>query len=155
VSPKPQKGRVTADDIVEDFLFGEGIKFLRLDGDVPQAQRQKDMDAFNAPDSEYFIFLLTTRAGGVGINLATADTGEIAAVSCESLAHGSHRVRPGLQSTSGLAGESAILVMTGLADDQAIARSHRYGQKKRVLVFKLMTKNSVEGKAARRDRSAG
>ena len=34
------------------------------------------MDAFNAPHSDYFIFLLTTRAGGVGINLATADTGE-------------------------------------------------------------------------------
>jgi SNF2 family DNA or RNA helicase len=33
------------------------------------------MDKFNAPDSDYFIYLLTTRAGGVGINLATADTG--------------------------------------------------------------------------------
>lgn len=63
--------------IVEDFLVGEGYKFLRLDGDVQQAQRQKSMDAFNAPDSDYFIFLLTTRAGGVGINLATADTGEL------------------------------------------------------------------------------
>lgn len=56
-------------------MYGEGYKFLRLDGDVPQAERQKSMDAFNAPDSEFFIFLLTTRAGGVGINLATADTG--------------------------------------------------------------------------------
>jgi SNF2 family DNA or RNA helicase len=62
-------------NLVEDFLYGEGYKFLRLDGDVQQAQRQKSMDAFNAPNSEYFIFLLTTRAGGVGINLATADTG--------------------------------------------------------------------------------
>ena len=61
--------------LVEDFLYGEGYKFLRLDGDVQQAQRQKSMDAFNAPDSNYFIFLLTTRAGGVGINLASADTG--------------------------------------------------------------------------------
>lgn len=43
---------------------------------MQQAQRQKSMDAFNAPHSDYFIFLLTTRAGGVGINLATADTGE-------------------------------------------------------------------------------
>lgn len=62
---------------VQDFLYGEGYDFLRLDGDAPQAQRQKDMDAFNAPDSEFFIFLLTTRAGGVGINLATADTGKL------------------------------------------------------------------------------
>lgn len=35
------------------------------------------MDAYNAPGSDYFIFLLTTRAGGVGINLATADTGKL------------------------------------------------------------------------------
>lgn len=47
---------------------------MRLDGDVHQIDRQRNMDKFNAPDSEYFIFLLTTRAGGVGINLATADT---------------------------------------------------------------------------------
>lgn len=63
--------------IVQDFLYGEGYSFLRLDGDAPQAQRQKDMDAFNAPEFEFFIFLLTTRAGGVGINLATADTGKL------------------------------------------------------------------------------
>ena len=66
-----------ADQAVQDFLAGEGYKFLRLDGDVQQAQRQKSMDAYNAPGSDYFIFLLTTRAGGVGINLATADTGKL------------------------------------------------------------------------------
>lgn len=60
-------------------MYGEGYKFLRLDGDLQQAQRQKSIDAFNAPDSECFIFLLTTRAGGVGINLASADTGELRA----------------------------------------------------------------------------
>lgn len=57
-------------------MYNEGYNFLRLDGDVAQAVRQKQMDAFNAPDSEVFIFMLTTRAGGVGINLASADTGE-------------------------------------------------------------------------------
>ncbi|ORY25945.1 hypothetical protein BCR39DRAFT_542680 [Naematelia encephala] len=100
---------------IEDFLYGEGYKFLRLDGDVQQAERQKAMDAFNAPGSEYFIFLLTTRAGGVGINLATADT-----VIIHDPDFNPHM------------------------DLQAIARSHRYGQKNRVLVFKLMTKDSVE-----------
>lgn len=75
------------DATVEDFLYGEGIKFLRLDGDVAQAQRQKDMDTFNAPDSEYFIFLLTTRAGGVGINLATADTGELILIEWDESSH--------------------------------------------------------------------
>lgn len=63
-------------DRIEDFLIGEGHKYLRLDGDVAQVNRQRDMDKFNAPDSDYFIFLLTTRAGGVGVNLASADTGE-------------------------------------------------------------------------------
>jgi len=68
--------RSLADGVVQDFLTGEGYNFLRLDGDIQQAQRQKSIDAFNAPGSEHFIFLLTTRAGGVGINLATADTGQ-------------------------------------------------------------------------------
>lgn len=62
--------------------MGEGFKYLRLDGDVQQAQRQKSMDQFNAPGSDYFIFLLTTRAGGVGINLATADTGGLLISTC-------------------------------------------------------------------------
>ncbi|EIW67685.1 hypothetical protein TREMEDRAFT_64279 [Tremella mesenterica DSM 1558] len=102
-------------DRIQDFLYGEGYKFLRLDGDVQQAQRQKSMDAFNAPDSEFFIFLLTTRAGGVGINLATADT--VIMFDPDFNPH---------------------------MDLQAIARSHRYGQKKPTLVFKLMAKDSVE-----------
>lgn len=89
--------------IVEDFLIGEGYKFLRLDGDTPQAQRQRSMDAFNAPDSEFFIFLLTTRAGGVGINLASADTGEYYTWDG---AEDSHRVRSGFQPSSRLTGES-------------------------------------------------
>lgn len=85
---------VIALDIIEDFLVGEGIRFLRLvspqtvyggnsvsvfdtacqDGNTKQADRQKDMDEFNKPDSDVFIYLLTTRAGGVGINLWSADT---------------------------------------------------------------------------------
>ncbi|OCF46003.1 hypothetical protein I317_00091 [Kwoniella heveanensis CBS 569] len=98
-----------------NFLYGEGIKFLQLDGDIQQAQRQKSMDLFNAPNSDYDVFLLTTRAGGVGINLATADT-----VILYDPDFNPHQ------------------------DLQAIARSHRYGQKKKVLVFKLMVKGSVE-----------
>lgn len=44
------------------------------DGSTKQADRQKDMDEFNKPDSDIFIYILSTRAGGVGINLTTADT---------------------------------------------------------------------------------
>lgn len=80
-------------NIIEDFLIGEGDKYLRLvcfsqeyvslgsrcnhllqDGSTKQADRQKGMDEFNKPGSDVFIYLLTTRAGGVGINLWTADT---------------------------------------------------------------------------------
>lgn len=61
-------------DIMEDFLNGLGMKFQRLDGNIPALEKQKRIDAFNARDSQDFAFILSTRAGGVGINLATADT---------------------------------------------------------------------------------
>ncbi|KAI8990487.1 SNF2 family N-terminal domain-containing protein [Trametes punicea] len=103
---------VIALDIIEDFLIGEGIKYLRLDGNTKQAERQKGMDEFNKPDSDIFIYLLTTRAGGVGINLWSADT--------------------------------VIIFDPDFNPHQAIARAHRYGQEKTVLVFKLMVKDSAE-----------
>ena len=61
-------------DLVEDFLNVLGLPFRRLDGTISAMEKQRRIDAFNAPDSELFAFLLSTRAGGVGINLATADT---------------------------------------------------------------------------------
>lgn len=61
-------------DIVEDFLDGISLSFQRLDGRIGSLEKQKRIDAFNAPDSPLFAFLLSTRSGGVGINLATADT---------------------------------------------------------------------------------
>ncbi|KAJ3554645.1 hypothetical protein NM688_g2999 [Phlebia brevispora] len=106
---------VIALDIIEDFLTGENIKFLRLDGNTKQADRQRDMDEFNRPDSDVFIYILSTRAGGVGINLWTADT-----VIIFDPDFNPHQ------------------------DLQAIARAHRYGQKKTCLVFKLMVKDSAE-----------
>lgn len=106
---------VLALDIIEDFLVGEGIKYLRLDGNTKQHERQKGMDEFNKEGSDIFIYLLTTRAGGVGINLWTADT-----VIIFDPDFNPHQ------------------------DLQAIARAHRFGQKKTVLVFKLMVKDSAE-----------
>ena len=61
-------------DLVEDLLNGMDLPFQRLDGKIGALEKQKRIDAFNAPDSPLFAFLLSTRAGGVGINLATADT---------------------------------------------------------------------------------
>lgn len=106
---------VMALDIIEDFMRGEGYKYLRLDGNTKQADRQKGMDEFNKPNSDVFIYMLSTRAGGVGINLYTADT-----VIIFDPDFNPHQ------------------------DLQAIARSHRYGQTKTCLVFKFMVKNSAE-----------
>lgn len=61
-------------DIIEDFLSGVGFQYQRLDGNISALEKQKRIDAFNAPNSPDFAFILSTRAGGVGINLATADT---------------------------------------------------------------------------------
>ncbi len=60
--------------ILEGFFALRRYSFLRLDGNTSSEEREKRMYAFNDPDSPYFIFLLSTRAGGLGLNLATADT---------------------------------------------------------------------------------
>ncbi|KAJ7900162.1 SNF2 family DNA-dependent ATPase [Mycena olivaceomarginata] len=106
---------VIALNVIEDFLAGEGHRFLRLDGNTKSKDRQKGMDEFNREGSDVFIYLLTTRAGGVGINLFTADT-----VIIFDPDFNPHQ------------------------DLQAIARAYRYGQKNTCLVFKLMVKNSAE-----------
>ncbi|ESZ92582.1 hypothetical protein SBOR_7042 [Sclerotinia borealis F-4128] len=104
-------------DLVEDFLNGLGLPFQRLDGTVSTLEKQKRIDAFNAPNSPLFAFLLSTRAGGVGINLATADT--VIIMDPDFNPH---------------------------QDIQALSRAHRIGQTKKVLVFQLMTKDSAEEK---------
>ncbi|KAJ7487418.1 SNF2 family DNA-dependent ATPase [Mycena galericulata] len=106
---------VIALNVIEDFLNGEGYRYLRLDGNTKGKDRQKGMDEFNREGSEVFIYLLTTRAGGVGINLFTADT--VVIFDPDFNPH---------------------------QDLQAIARAYRYGQKNTCLVFKLMVKDSAE-----------
>ncbi|KAF2151485.1 hypothetical protein K461DRAFT_228333 [Myriangium duriaei CBS 260.36] len=103
--------------MVEDFLDGLGMQYGRLDGSMSSLQKQKRIDKFNAPDSELFAFLLSTRAGGVGINLATADT--VIILDPDFNPH---------------------------QDIQALSRAHRIGQKKKVLCFQLVTKASAEEK---------
>ncbi len=56
-------------DIIEDFLAHMGMAYGRLDGNMGSAEKQKRIDVFNAPGSTLFAFLLSTRAGGVGITL--------------------------------------------------------------------------------------
>lgn len=104
-------------DIVEDFLDGLGLQHRRLDGSINSLEKQKRIDDFNAPDSPYFAFLLSTRSGGVGINLASADT--VIIMDPDFNPH---------------------------QDIQALSRAHRIGQKNKVLVFQIMTRGSAEEK---------
>ncbi|PSN50858.1 Chromatin-remodeling complex ATPase chain Iswi [Blattella germanica] len=60
-------------DILEDYCHWKGYNYCRLDGQTPHEDRQRQINEYNAPGSEKFIFMLSTRAGGLGINLATAD----------------------------------------------------------------------------------
>jgi len=61
-------------DILAEYLSLRGFQFQRLDGSTRADLRHQAMEHFNAPGSDDFCFLLSTRAGGLGINLATADT---------------------------------------------------------------------------------
>ncbi|KAI6953558.1 chromatin remodeling complex SWI/SNF component SWI2, partial [Hortaea werneckii] len=58
-------------NIMEDFLRWRGLKYLRLDGSTKADDRSELLKEFNAPGSDYFCFLLSTRAGGLGLNLQT------------------------------------------------------------------------------------
>ena len=61
-------------DILEDYLICKKYLFERIDGRVRGNLRQAAIDRFSKPDSDRFVFLLCTRAGGLGINLTAADT---------------------------------------------------------------------------------
>lgn len=61
-------------DILEDFMVMRGYKYCRIDGNTVHEDREAAIDDFNAPNSDKFCFILSTRAGGLGINLQTADT---------------------------------------------------------------------------------
>ena len=61
-------------NILEDYCILRGWKYCRFDGGTPRAQRNHIINQFNAPGSTDFIFLMSTRSGGLGINLQTADT---------------------------------------------------------------------------------
>jgi SWI/SNF-related matrix-associated actin-dependent regulator of chromatin subfamily A protein 2/4 len=60
--------------IMEDYLTWRGFGYLRLDGTTKAEDRGDLLKKFNAKNSDYFLFLLSTRAGGLGLNLQSADT---------------------------------------------------------------------------------
>lgn len=61
-------------DILEDYMIMRGYQYCRIDGNTTYEDREESIDTFNMPNSEKFCFILSTRAGGLGINLQTADT---------------------------------------------------------------------------------
>ena len=108
-------------DIMEDYLRYRGTMYLRLDGTTKSDDRSDLLREFNAPDSPYFMFLLSTRAGGLGLNLQTADT-----VIIYDSDWNPHQ------------------------DLQAQDRAHRIGQKNEVRILRLISSNSVEEKILER-----
>jgi chromodomain-helicase-DNA-binding protein 1 len=111
-------------DILGDYLRVRGYQFQRLDGTIPAGPRRMAINHFNAEDSDDFCFLLSTRAGGLGINLMTADT---------VIIYDSD--------------------WNPQADLQAMARAHRIGQKKPVNVYRLVAKQTIEEEVVKRARN--
>lgn len=102
-------------DILAEYLSLRGFQFQRLDGSTRADLRHQAMEHFNAPGSDDFCFLLSTRAGGLGINLATADT----VIIFDSDWNPQN-------------------------DLQAMSRAHRIGQREVVNIYRFVTSKSVE-----------
>ncbi|CAO1612547.1 unnamed protein product [Jaminaea pallidilutea] len=102
-------------DILSDYMTMRGYVHQRLDGMTSSDNRRKSIERFNAEGSPDFAFLLSTRAGGLGINLETADT----VIIFDSDWNPQN-------------------------DLQAMARAHRLNSKRHVNVYRLLTKDTVE-----------
>ncbi|XP_073296404.1 ATP-dependent DNA helicase DDM1-like [Primulina huaijiensis] len=108
-------------DIMDYYFSEKGLEVCRIDGSVRLAERRRQINEFNDGNSDYKIFLLSTRAGGLGINLTAADT---------CILYDSD--------------------WNPQMDLQAMDRCHRIGQTKPVHVYRLSTAQSVEGRILRR-----
>jgi SWI/SNF-related matrix-associated actin-dependent regulator of chromatin subfamily A member 5 len=108
-------------DIMEDFCRMRSYEYCRIDGQTSYEDRESSIEEYNRPNSSKFLFLLSTRAGGLGINLYTADI---------VILYDSD--------------------WNPQADLQAQDRAHRIGQKKEVNVYRLVTTDSVEEKIIER-----
>jgi len=108
-------------DLLDDYCALRGFNYTRLTGATNRVQRMVNVQAFNAPASRTFLFLMTTRAGGLGINLQTADT----CVLFDS-------------------------DWNPQADVQAMARVHRLGQTKPVHVYRLCSGGTAEERVLQR-----
>eukprot|EP01043_Picozoa_sp_COSAG02_P023787 COSAG02_NODE_1280_length_13477_cov_9.042906_6_plen_1052_part_00 len=102
-------------DLMEEFLTWRHWKYLRLDGTTRSEERGQVVDQFMDKDAGNWIFLLTTRAGGVGLNLQVADT----VIIFDS-------------------------DWNPQMDMQAMDRAHRIGQQSEVRVFRMITNTQIE-----------
>ncbi|KAI5074233.1 hypothetical protein GOP47_0010194 [Adiantum capillus-veneris] len=102
-------------DLLEDYLISKSYTYERIDGSVRGSERQAAIDRYSSKDSDTFLFLLSTRAGGLGITLTAADT---------CIIYDSD--------------------WNPQNDLQAMARCHRIGQKKDVRIYRLITKDTYE-----------
>lgn len=107
--------------IMEEYFSLREYDYLRLDGSTKQEDRADMVKEWNRPDSPYFIFVLSTHAGGLGLNLQTADT--VIIFDTDWNPH---------------------------MDLQAADRCHRIGQTQEVRVFRLVCANTVEEKILER-----
>jgi len=107
--------------IMEDYFSIRGYEYLRLDGSTKSEDRAHLVQLWNSPSSPYWLFMLSTKAGGLGLNLQTADTVIIFDTDWNPQ-----------------------------ADLQAQDRAHRIGQQNEVRVFRLVTHNSIEEKILER-----
>eukprot|EP01090_Pellita_catalonica_P022131 TRINITY_DN8482_c0_g1_i1.p2 TRINITY_DN8482_c0_g1~~TRINITY_DN8482_c0_g1_i1.p2 ORF type:complete len:226 (-),score=30.65 TRINITY_DN8482_c0_g1_i1:110-787(-) len=107
-------------DILEEFMAYRNYKFIRLDGSSSLGDRRDMVHDFQT-NPEIFVFLLSTRAGGLGINLTSADT----VIFYDSDWNPTN-------------------------DAQAMDRTHRIGQTKQVTVYRLITSHSVEQRVLKR-----
>lgn len=101
-------------DLLEVLMSHMDYRYLRLDGSTDVAERQGMIDTYNG-DTEIFAFLLSTRAGGLGINLTAADT---------VILHD--------------------LDFNPTNDEQACDRCHRIGQTRPVSIYKLVSADTVD-----------
>ncbi|XP_049457134.1 lymphoid-specific helicase isoform X1 [Epinephelus fuscoguttatus] len=107
-------------DLLMDYCYLRGFQYSRLDGSMSYSDRDENMTKFSK-DPEVFLFLLSTRAGGLGINLTAADT---------------------------------VIIFDSdwnpQSDLQAQDRCHRIGQTKPVVVYRLVTANTIDQKILER-----
>jgi SNF2 family DNA or RNA helicase len=108
-------------NLLEDLLKFNSYRYERIDGGIRGNERQAAIDRFNKPGSDIFAFLLSTKAGGQGINLMSADT----VIIFDSDWNPQN-------------------------DVQAMARAHRIGQTKDVRVFRLVTNKTYEAEMFKR-----